>query len=188
MDEDTALLETEEAMAKSLDFMIHEFAGVRTGKASPSLVETMDIHVASYGSSMKLKQLAVIRAPEARMIVIEPFDPGTVRDIERGIKESKLGINPSVDGKQIRLPFPELSEERRRDLVKIVKGMAEEARVRIRGARKDGIDKIRKLQKDSAITEDDMHRDEKEIQKLTDDHVKTVEDHIGRKETEIMTV
>lgn len=130
MDADTVLLETEEAMRKGVDFMNQEFAAVRTGKASPALVEGIDIHVQSYGSSMKLKQLAMINTPEPRLIVIQPFDPSTTQDIERGLKESKLGINPNVDGKNIRLPIPELSEERRRDLVKLAKQMAEEGRIR----------------------------------------------------------
>ncbi len=188
MDADTVLLESGEHMKKGVEYMIHEFAGVRTGKASPTIVEMIDVHVASYGSTMKLKQLAVIRAPEPRLIVIEPFDPRTTHDIERGLKESKLGINPVVDGKQIRLPFPELSEERRRELVKVVKQMAEEARVRVRHSRKETLDKVRHLQKEGTVTEDDMHRLEKQVQKLTDDHVAEIDDHVNKKEKEIMTV
>lgn len=188
MDADTAILETEEAMQKGVDYMLHEFSGVRTGKASPALVEGIDVHVQSYGSSMKLKQLAMISTPEPRLIVVQPFDPSTTQDIERGLKESKLGINPNVDGKNIRLPIPELSEERRRDLAKVVKQMAEEARIRVRAARKDGIDKVKKLEKDKEITEDDLHRLEKEIQSLTDKHVKQVDEHVGSKEKDIMQV
>lgn len=188
MDANTAILETEEAMKKAVDYMNQEFSGVRTGKASPALVESIDIPVASYGSSMKLKQLAMITTPEPRLIVVQPFDPSTTQDIERGLKESKLGINPNVDGKNIRLPVPELSEERRRDLVKVVKGMAEDSRVRVRGARKDGIDKLKKLEKEKEITEDDLHGREKEIQGLTDTHVKQIDDQMAAKEKEIMQV
>ena len=112
MDADTAILETEEGMKKAVGHMVQEFAGVRTGKASPTLVEGIDIHVASYGSSMKLKQLAMITTPEPRLIVVQPFDPSTTQDIERGLKESKLGINPNVDGKNIRLPIPERAGRR----------------------------------------------------------------------------
>ena len=188
MDADTAILETEEAMTKAVDHMVQDFSGVRTGKASPALVEGIDVHVSSYGSSMKLKQLAMITTPEPRLIVIQPFDPSTTQDIERGIRESKLGINPNVDGKNIRLPMPELSEERRRDLVKVVKGMAEDSRVRVRSARKDGIDKLKKLEKEKLITEDDLHRLEKEVQGLTDTHVKKVDELVVAKEKEIMQV
>ena len=188
MDADTVILETEEAMHKGVDHMLHEFAAVRTGKANPALVEGIDVKVQSYGTSMKLKELAMISTPEPRLIVIQPFDPSTTQDIERGIKESKLGINPNVDGKNIRLPIPELSEERRRDLAKMVKGLAEESRIRIRATRKDGIDKVKKLEKDKVITEDDLHRLEKEIQTLTDTHVKQIDDHMASKEKDIMKV
>src|SRR6184192_4162912 len=138
MSRDDILLEAEMAMEKSVDYMVHEFAAVRTGKASPALVENVDVE--AYGSAMKLKQLALITTPEPRLLVIQPFDASTTKDIEKAIKESKLGINPAVDGKIIRLPIPALSEERRRDLVKGIKQMGEEARVRIRSARRDGID------------------------------------------------
>jgi len=188
MDPDTVILETDEAMGKSVEYMIHEFAGVRTGKASPALVENIDVHVQSYGSTMKLKQLAVISTPEPRLIVISPFDPSTVRDVERGLKESRLGINPNVDGKSIRLPIPELSEERRRDLVKMIKGMAEDGRVRVRTARKHAMDTVKKLKAESAITEDQMHDLEKEIQILTDKHVKDIDEHVAKKEADVMRV
>src|SRR5579864_3568836 len=138
MTPDEILLETEAAMDKAVEYMIHEFATVRTGKASPTLVESIDVQ--AYGTSMKLKQLALITTPEPRLLVIQPFDASTTKDIERAIKESKLGINPAVDGKIIRLPIPELSEERRRDLVKGIKQMAEEARVRVRSSRREGLD------------------------------------------------
>lgn len=188
MDAPQILRETDEAMKKSVEYTVHEFASVRTGKASPSLVEGIDIHVTSYGSTMKLKQLALISTPEPRLITVQPFDPSTTQDIERGISESKLGINPNVDGKVIRLPIPELSGERRKELVKMIKHMAEESRVRIRGVRRDAIDKIKGLQKSGAITEDDMRRDDKEIQNLTDKHIKTIDGHVEKKEEEIMRV
>ena len=188
MDPDTVLLETDEAMDKGVTYLVHEFAGVRTGKASPALVEGIDINVQSYGSTMKLKQLAMISTPEPRLIVIQPFDPSTAQDIERSLKESKLGINPNVDGKTIRLPIPELSEERRRDLVKVTKQMAEEARIRVRAARKDGIDKLKKLEKGKAIPTGDFHRLKKKVQDLTDTRVKQIDEHLASKETEIMQV
>lgn len=188
MDEENLIPETEEAMKKAVEYTLHEFSSVRTGKASPALVENIDVQVQSYGSNMKLKQLAVISSPDPRMLLVSPFDPSTVQDIERGLKESKLGINPAVDGKVIRLPIPELSEERRKDLAKMVKQMAEEGRVRLRSARKSGMDGIKSLKSGNAITEDDQRDMEKEIQELTDKFVKEIDEHVEHKEKEIMTV
>src|SRR5438876_9817317 len=125
MSRDDIILEAEMSMEKSVDYMAHEFAGVRTGKASPGLEENVDVH--AYGSTMKLKQLALITTPEARLPVVQPFDAGTVQDIERALRESKIGITPAADGKIIRLPIPELSEERRKELVRSLRNMAEEA-------------------------------------------------------------
>jgi ribosome recycling factor len=186
MDPDEILLDTEASMEKAYEYMQHEFSAVRTGKASPALVENIDVE--AYGAMMKLKQLALITTPEPRLLVIQPFDASTTKDIEKAIKESKLGINPAVDGKIIRLPIPALSEERRKDLVKGIKQMAEEARVRMRSARRDGIDAIKKAQKDGAITEDDLSSYEKEIQKLTDGFVKKIDDSFALKEADILKV
>jgi len=180
------LFEAEESMEKAVNFMTHEFAAIRTGKASPALVENIDVE--AYGSSMKLKQLALITAPEPRLLVIQPFDASTVRDIERGINESRLGINPAVDGKIIRLPIPELSEERRRDLTKTVKGIAEESRVRVRSCRRNAIDTAKKLQKDGKLTEDDLRDTETEVQKLTDKIVAEIDKQTTAKEAELMKV
>src|SRR5881296_3187343 len=144
MSRDDILLEAEMSMEKSVDYMVHEFAAVRTGKASPGLVENVDVH--AYGATMKLKQLALITTPEPRLLVVQPFDASTVRDVEKALKESKIGITPLVDGKIIRLPIPELSEERRKDLVKSLKQMAEEARVRVRANRRTAVDEGRKME------------------------------------------
>jgi ribosome recycling factor len=186
MDPDEILLETEATMEKGFEYMQHEFSAVRTGKASPALVENIDVE--AYGASMKLKQLALITTPEPRLLVIQPFDASTIKDIERAIKESKIGINPAVDGKIIRLPIPALSEERRKDLVKGIKQMAEEARVRIRSARREGIDSIKKAHKDGSVSEDDLETYEKEIQKLTDGFVKKIDDAFSTKEAEVLKV
>ena len=174
------------AMEKSVDFMVHEFAAVRTGKASPALVENVDVH--AYGSAMKLKQLALITAPVARLLVVQPFDAGTIRDIEKALNESRIGITPAVDGKIIRLPIPELSEERRKDLVRSLGKMAEEARVRVRGNRRTALDEAKKLKASGTLTEDGMRDTENEVQKLTDRFVKSIDDHLGRKEAEILKV
>jgi ribosome recycling factor len=173
-------------MEKAVDYMTHEFASVRTGKASPALVENID--VMAYGSSMKMKQVALITTPEPRLLVIQPFDASTTKDIEKAIKESKIGINPLVDGKIIRLPIPELSEERRRDLVKSIKTMAEEARVRVRAHRRDGIDEAKKAEKAGEISEDQLRTLEKEVQELTDKFVKKIDDSISAKEADIMRI
>ena len=186
MSAETTLFEAEEGMEKAVEFMMHEFAAIRTGKASPALVEGIDVH--TYGSSMKLKQLALITSPESRLLVIQPFDAGTVKDIEKAILESKVGITPAVDGKLIRLRIPELSEERRKDLVRTVGKVAEESRVRVRSSRRDAMDKVKKLQKAGTITEDDLERSEKEIQKLTDKFVVSIDTHTTHKEAELMTV
>src|SRR5437588_6851683 len=186
MSSDDILLEAEMAMEKSVDFMVHEFAAVRTGKASPALVENVDVQ--AYGSAMKLKQLALITTPEPRLLVVQPFDAGTVQDIERALKESKIGITPNVDGKIIRLPIPELSEERRKDLVRSLGKMAEEARVRVRANRRTALDEVKKLKASGELSEDGLHDLETEVQKLTDRFVKSVDDHLKHKEAEIMKV
>src|SRR6201995_4985792 len=161
MSSDEILLESEVAMEKSVDYMVHEFSSVRTGKASPVLVENVDVQ--AYGSTMKLKQLALITTPEPRLLVVQPFDASTVRDIEKALKESKIGITPAVDGKIIRLPIPELSEERRKDLVKSLRQMAEEARVRVRSNRRTAMDEAKKLEKEGGITEDQLRDTEAAI-------------------------
>jgi len=186
MDPDEIMMNTEEAMEKASNYLHHEMASVRTGKATPALVENIDVE--AYGAQMKLKQLALITTPEARLLVIQPFDAATVQAIEKAIKESNVGINPNVDGKIIRLPIPALTEERRRDLVKGIKQLAEETRVRVRGARRDGIEALKKSQKGGTITEDDLERYEKDVQKLTDDFVKKIDEAVDAKEAEVMKV
>jgi ribosome recycling factor len=183
---DELLFTAEEGMEKALDFMRHEFSSVRTGKASPALVDGIDVD--AYGSVMKLKQVALISTPEPRLIVIQPFDAANIKPIEKAINESKIGISPVVDGKIIRLPIPELSEERRKDLVKTIKTMAEETRVRIRAARRHAMDAAKKMQKDGTLTEDDLKSGETQIQKLTDKFVADVDSQVASKEADIMKI
>lgn len=178
----------EDSMQKSVDYTTQEFTSIRTGKASPSLVENLDVNVPSYGSVMKLKGLAVITTPEPRMLIVSPFDPSTVEDIDKAIRESKLGLNPVNEGTKLRLPIPELSEERRVELVKSVKAMAEEGRVRIRGARKDGMDLGKKMKADNEITEDGQRDYEASVQDLTNKFVKQIDELVEAKEKEVMTV
>ncbi len=180
------LFEAEMAMEKSVDYMVHEFSAVRTGKASPTLVENVDVE--AYGATMKLKQLALITTPEPRLLVVQPFDAATVRDIEKALKESKIGITPAVDGKIIRLPIPELSEERRKELVRSLRQMAEEARVRVRANRRTAMDEARKLQKSGTLTEDGLRDLEDDVQKLTNRFVILVDEHLERKDAEVMKV
>ena len=186
MSTDDILLEAEMSMEKSVDYMVHEFAAVRTGKASPALVENIDVQ--AYGSAMKLKQVALITTPEPRLLVVQPFDAGTTADIERALKESKIGITPAVDGKIIRLPIPELSEERRKELVRSLGKMAEEARVRVRSNRRAALDEAKKLKTSGTLTEDQLRDAEGEVQKLTDRFVKSIDDHLKHKEAEVMKV
>lgn len=188
MEPDSAILEIEEKMQKSVEYVVHEFAGVRTGKASPGLVENIDVHVPSYGSSMKVKGLAIITVPEPRMIMVQPFDPSTTRDIEKAIIESNTGLNPANEGKHLRIPVPELSEERRKDMVKLVKGQAEESRIRIRGCRKDGMDSAKKMKASNDLTEDGQRDFEIQVQDLTNKYTKEVDQHLAAKEKELMTV
>lgn len=188
MDPELTMMEAEESMTKAVEYAVHEFAAVRTGKASPALVEGLDVHVTSYGSHMKLKQLAMITTPDARLIRIEPFDSSTLKDIDRAIRDSRLGLNGSIEGKVIRLPIPALSQERREQMVKLVRQMGEEAKVRVRSARRDAIETLKKGQKESFITEDDLRRLEKEVQNLTDKSVAEIDQHIASKEKEVLTV
>jgi ribosome recycling factor len=188
MDPTETIFEIEDAMNKCVDYLIHEFAGVRTGKASPALIENLDVHVHAYGAVSKLKSLAIINSPEPRMLVVQPFDPSTTRDIEKAIRECKLGLNPSAADRSIRVPIPELSEERRRDMVKMIKQLAEEAKVRLRAARKDGMDTAKKMKADNFLTEDSQKTFEKEVQDLTNKYTKKIEDHAVAKEADLMKV
>jgi len=183
---DDILLETEEKMEKSLSKVQEDFAQVRTGKASPALVE--GIRVDCYGTAMTMKEVAGITCPEPRMILIQPWDVSNVDPIRKAIEESNIGITPMVDGKLIRLPIPELSEERRVEMTKIVKKLAEDGRIAVRHNRRDAMDALKKEQKDNKITEDDQALGEKEVQKLTDTYVGKIDSALEKKEKDLMTV
>lgn len=185
---DSMLKDVEDSMQKSVEYLVKEFAAVRTGKATPALIENIDVHVSSYGSSMKMKGLAVISAPEPRMLLVQPFDPSTAKDIEKAILESNTGLNPSNEGRHLRVPVPELSQERRKDMVKMVKTLAEEAKVRVRANRKDGMDAGKKMKNDNLLTEDSQRDFESEIQELTNRYTKEIDSLLSNKETELMTV
>ena len=183
---DDILLEAEEKMIKTEEVVQHEFSGVRTGKASPALVENIMVEV--YGSQMRIRELAGITTPEPRLLVIQPWDAGTVHPIEKAIQKANLGFNPSVQGKFIRIVLPELSEERRHEFVKVIKKMAEDGRIAIRHVRRDAIEHLKKEAKAGGITEDDEKHAEKEVQKLTDQYIAKIDAHVLHKEKEIMTV
>ena len=188
MTPESATAAARDTMDGAIEHLQKEFTAIRTGKASPALVENLDIHVESYGSQMKLKELAVITTPEARMIMVQPFDPSVANDIDRGIRESKLGFNPVNEGKVLRIPIPELTEERRKEFVKALKGMGEEARVRVRAGRKEGMDAAKKMKNEKVLTEDQERDLEGEIQELTDSYIKKVDELVTAKEKEVMTV
>lgn len=175
-------------MQKSLENLLKEFAGLRTGKASPSLVDNLDINVTSYGSVMKLNTVAVITTPEARTIMVSPHDPSTITDIDKGIREANLGLNPVSDGKVLRIPIPEPTEERRKELAKTAKGYTEDAKVRLRANRKDGMDAGKAMKNDNVLTEDAQKDFEKEVQEITDTFVKKADEAFTAKEKEILTV
>jgi ribosome recycling factor len=183
---DDILLEAEEKMIKTEEVVQHEFSGVRTGKASPALVENIMVEV--YGSQMRLRELAGITTPESRMLVIQPWDATTIHPIEKAIQKANLGLNPAIQGKIIRLVLPELSEERRHEFVKIVHKMTENGRVAIRHVRRDALEHIKKESKNGGISEEDVEHAEKEIQKLTDQYISKIDAHLAHKEKEIMTV
>lgn len=176
----------EERMMKAVEAMEHDFSGYRTGKASPALVENLAIDY--YGTSTRLKELAGITTPEARLLVIQPWDPTSVHAIEKAILASSIGISPVSDGRVIRLPFPELSQERRQQLARQARARAEEARVAVRNLRREGNDAAKKAQKDSAISEDELEKMLEDIQRLTDDYIQQVDATLEKKEQELMTV
>jgi ribosome recycling factor len=183
---DDVLLEAEEKMAKTEEVVVKEFSGVRTGKASPGLVENVQVEV--YGSMMRIRELAGITTPESRLILIQPWDAATVHPIEKAIQKANLGLNPSVDKKFIRIVLPELSTERRNEFVKIVHKMTEDGRVAIRHVRRDAMEALKKAAKAGGVTEDEVEAAEKEIQKLTDQYIAKLDQHLAHKEKEIMTV
>lgn len=175
-----------ERMEKTINNFSEKLSEVRAGRANPAILNKVKIDY--YGTPTPINQVAGVSVPEARLIVIQPWDASVLKEIEKAILASDIGINPNNDGKVIRLAFPELNEERRKELVKDVKKMAEEAKVAIRAVRRDGIEEAKKEQKEGNITEDDLKQSENEIQKLTDKHVEEIDKILENKEKEIMSV
>jgi ribosome recycling factor len=172
-----------ELMHKAVENTKREFSGIRSGKATTSLLDI--VRVDAYGSSVPLNQVAMVAAPEPRLLTVQPFDKSLSSAIEKAIREADLGLNPSTQGNLIRVPLPALSEERRKELVKVVHKLAEEGRIAVRHARTDALSRIKKLEK---VPEDDKTRAEKEVQKVTDEHIKQIDGLIHAKEAEIMEV
>ncbi|SHJ34919.1 ribosome recycling factor [Rubritalea squalenifaciens DSM 18772] len=188
MEPQEVLEELEMSMEQAVEYMGSEFASVRTGKASPALVDGVVVEVKAYGSKMKLRELAVITTPEPRQILIQPYDASTINDIDRAIREAQLGFNPVNEGKTLRLPIPELTEERRQQMVKRVRTISEDTKVRIRGCRKEGMDSGKKMKNDNVLTEDSLRDFEASVQELTDKFVKQIDEETAAKEKEVMTV
>ena len=178
--------EFEGKMKKTLDFLGQQFDTVRAGRANAAVLDQIQVNY--YGSPTPIQQLASVSTPDPRTLMIQPWDGSVLRDIEKAILSSELGINPQNDGKVIRLVFPQLTEERRKDLAKQVKKYGEEAKVAVRNIRRDAIDKFKKQQKASEITEDDYKTIEKDIQKMTDDYIKKVESMTEKKEKELFEI
>jgi len=183
---DTVFAKTTERMEKCLDSLDRDFQTIRAGRANPKILNNVTVEY--YGTPTPLNQLASISVPEARLLTIQPFDPSILKAIEKAINTSDIGINPQNDGKVIRLSFPQLTEEHRKQLVKDVSKRGEEAKVAIRNVRRDAMDDIKKLKKNNEITEDDQKDGEKKLQDLTDKYIKQVDTMVKKKEEEVLSI
>lgn len=173
-------------MDGAVEALQKEFSGLRTGRASASLLDPVVADV--YGSKMPINQIGTISVPESRMLSVQVWDASAVKSVEKAIRDAGLGLNPMPDGNNIRIPIPDLNEERRQELTKVASKYAESARVSVRNVRRDGMDAVKKMEKDGEISEDDMKRLSDEVQKLTDDAIKKIDDMLDDKEKDIMTV
>ncbi|MDB4947977.1 MAG: ribosome recycling factor [Gemmatimonadetes bacterium] len=182
----SGLQKARERMEGALEALRRDFATVRTGKASPALLDS--IRVEAYGSMLPLNQVGTVAAPEPRMLTIQPWDKKMLGPVEKAIQMSDLGVNPSNDGNLIRIPLPPLTEQRRKEYAKVLHKMAEDARVSIRQVRKDANDEVKHRQKGEGLSEDDIRREQGEVQKLTDQHIQKVDELLKHKEAEVMEV
>ena len=176
----------ERRMQKALEVLKHEFAGLRTGRASASLLEPVVVHV--YGTDMPINQVATINVPEPRMLTVQVWDRGNVQAVEKAIRAGNLGLNPAVDGQLIRVPVPELSQQRRQELTKVAAGYAEHARVAVRNVRRDGMDKLKHMERDGDMSEDDHKLWSDEVQRLTDELIAKIDAALAVKQKEVMQV
>jgi ribosome recycling factor len=181
-----SLQKARQRMDGAIEALRREFASVRTGKANAGLLDT--VKVEAYGSTVPINQVGTVSAPEARMLVVQPWDKTLLKAIEKALRESDLGLNPSNDGTIIRIPIPPLTEERRKEFVKLLHKLTEEARVAVRNVRRDANDEVKQRQKDEGLSEDDIRREQGEVQKLTDQYIAKIEELMKHKEAEIMEV
>jgi ribosome recycling factor len=180
------LTAAERRMKGAIDSVRSNFATIRTGRANPTLLDRIEVEV--YGSRMPLRSVANVGAPEPRLLTVTPFDPSSLKNIERGIRDSDIGLNPQNDGKILRLPIPELTEERRRELIRLARSMAEEGRVSVRNVRRDEMRDVHELRKEGEISQDDEHRAEDELQKLTNGYIQRIDAVLADKEAELLEV
>lgn len=183
---DDAIDRADKAMDKAVDAVRREFNTVRTGKATPTLLDT--VKVQAYGSSVPLKQVANVSAPEANLLMVQPYDQNIADDIARSIRTADLGLNPSVDGGVVRVPVPPLSEERRKEMVKVLHKMAEEGRISVRQVRQNTKNELQEMEREGELSEDQYHRWLDDLQELTDEHTATIDRLLDRKEDEVMEV
>jgi ribosome recycling factor len=188
MDIDTIILEAEELMDKAVQHALHEFSNIHTGKATPAMIENISVHVESYGTSMAIRELGAITAPDLHTLQIQPWDKGTQSAIEKAVREANLGLNPISRGTVIIIPIPELSGDRRKELVKMAASHAEDGRVSVRQGRHHAMDQLKKLKAEGHVSEDDIKRSEKEVQDMTDEHIKKINDALALKEQELLQV
>jgi ribosome recycling factor len=182
----SSLKTAKQRMEGALDALRREFASVRTGKASPALLDT--VRVEAYGSRVPLNQVGTVSAPEPRMLTVQPWDRTLIKDVEKAIRESDLGLNPSNDGTIVRVPIPALTEERRKEYVRLLHKLAEEGRVAVRHVRKEANDEVKHRQKDEGLSEDDVRREQGEVQKLTDQYIAKIDEALKHKEAEVLEV
>jgi ribosome recycling factor len=173
-------------MDGAIDVLKDDYSGLRTGRASASILEPVQVEV--YGTMMPMNQVATINVPEPRMLSVQVWDAGNVGNVEKAIRDSGLGLNPMPEGAVIRVPVPELNEERRQELTKVAGKYAEQARISVRNIRRDGMDQIKKSEKDGDISEDDSKRQSDDVQKLTDEIIKSIDEMLNKKEQDIMTI
>ena len=183
---EAVLTEAERKMGQSIEAMRRDISTLRTGRATPALIE--DLMVDYYGSPTPLKQIASISAPDARAIMVQPWDRQSLRDIERSLTQSEMGFNPSNDGNVITVPIPPLTQERRQEMVRLLKRKAEDSKVAVRNVRREGVDSLRKMERDKSISQDENRRSQDSLQKTTDTHIKAIDEVAATKESEIMEV
>ncbi len=183
---EAVLAEAERKMGQSIEAMRRDISTLRTGRATPALIE--DLSVDYYGSPTPLKQIAAISAPDARAIMVQPWDRQSLRDIERSLTQSEMGFNPSNDGNVITVPIPPLTQERRQEMVRLLKRKAEDSKVAVRNVRREGVDSLRKMERDKSISQDENRRSQDTLQKTTDAHIKAIDEVSATKEAEIMEV